>query len=324
MSKIKTLPKIYLVVIIITVFLGVFNMGIAKAQSVEDNQGDVMGTSVEVTAPQLDIKRVEIEESYQNEDIQAELIVKSSGGSEKQLDKAVLIVKNLDGSIAVREETGVNKNLQAKKENKISLMFPSNLQVGKYVGVFELYSGDDFLGSSETILSIIPPTPEVLGASVVSYDNLLMLLTVALFIIIILLLLLFWRGKKILFKGGFLKVYDLAVVSMALSVFGFGICSGYLLCKIFYPNDSLDVKGRINIFVNGLPLINNSSDKNSGKLVKGGKDLILYVRPDEESEIKYELKDGEELEIIDEAAGWYRVLLENGSHGWVRIEELQN
>lgn len=199
--------------------------------------GDVMGTSVIVKASdnELDIQRIETEEIHKGKNLSVKITLENLSSTDQQIDKAILSVKKLDGTVELLESIDIKRKVQATDSTEISMEFPNNLAEGKYVGVIELYSKEQLLGKSESVLSISTTTPEVLGASIENSDYLL-LLSVSIFVVVLIFsIFLLWKKKALLFMGISLRLFDLVVVIIALSVFGIGVCGGYYLCETFFP-----------------------------------------------------------------------------------------
>jgi hypothetical protein len=69
--------------------------------------------------------------------------------------------------------------------------------------------------------------------------------------------------------------------------------------------------------------VNGQDNQNNATFVYNKSGLKIYRRPDTGSEVVGELKENGDLKIIDQAAGWYRILLSNGVNGWVEIKDVQ-
>lgn len=293
-----------------------------------NSRGDVIGTSVVVASPVsiLDIKSIETGEIIQDVNFEAKINLTNLSGEEEQLDEAVLIVKKLDGTEILTENVDFETFLSPGEETVLSLEFSNNLEEGKYIGVFELYSKDKLVGEKETILSVSPPTQAVLGSSIVNYEYLLFpaLLIFAAFLILSVLIIV-KRGKYI-YKGIRLKIIDLVIFIMGFSVFGLGIFGGYFFSKTIFPYGIL-LKEEVKYLSNDNEIAseeNGLSEEKTTEFVYDDGSLLLYEKPDDDSEVVNEIKGDLDMEIIDQAAGWYRIILKDGIHGWVRIKDINN
>ena len=150
------------------------------------------------------------------------------------------------------------------------------------------------------------------------------ILSATAFILSVLILILF-KKRKFLYKGVKLTVFDFVVVVMGLSVFGMGVCGGYILSKTLFPY-GIPIKENINDISsnNDVALEDNLTEENKNLEFDYGEDsLLLYEKPDDDAKVVYEIKEDLDMEIIDQAAGWYRIILDSGVHGWVRIKDIQ-
>lgn len=317
---------------IIYVSLFVFSFAVTGnhyLKSISAQDGDVMGTSVVVSAPvtELEIIKIETDETYQDRNIKAKVTLNNLTEEEKLIDKVNIVVKKLGGSVELSESINIDQEIKTEGETNFSIEFPGNLKSGEYVGAFELFSKGKLLGSSETLISISPADPRVLGAYAENYDYLLlpsvMIFAGAIFVSLFLLL----KKKSILMKGISIKLFDLIVVILGLSVFGLGMCGGYLFCKTFFSSGIYLVEKQetkeSNNEVSEVNPLDEGSNEESFNFIFENESLSLYSKPDDNAELVYKLEKDTELEVIDQASGWYRVILEDGTNGWVRIEELQ-
>ena len=340
MGKKKTIASVLMLFLLYVIIFSVYGVRNVVAVNVESDSfqidsiysedesssggGDVMGTSVVVTAPvtELEIIKIDTEKIYQDGNIKAKVTLDNLTEEEKLIDKVGLVVKKLDGSVVMLESINIDQEIKTEGETNFSLEFPGNLKEGKYIGVFELYSQDKFLGSSETVLSVSPSSPEVLGISTENYDYLL-LTSLAIFAgVLIFSTFLLLKKKTLLLKGITIKIFDLIVIILGLSVFGIGVCSGYLLCKAFFPTGIYSAQKQESTESSSKISGSDSSNNEYNEFIYKGKSLQLFAKPDSSAEKTYEIKENANLKIIDQAAGWYRVLLLNGISGWVKIEEI--
>ena len=292
----------------------------------ENGGGSVMGTSVVVKDPvsELDIKRIETQEIYLNGNIPIKITLENLSSFDQQIEKAVLSVKKLDGTIELSESLVINKNVKLSEETEISLEFPGNLTEGKYVGVIELYSQERLLGSSETVLSVSPVTPEVLGAYTIYYDDLLLPSALVFAAVLIFSIFLLLKKKNLLLKGISIKLFDLIFITLSLSIFGIGVCGGYIFTKIFFPSGLYLTKEEESLKSSSeIDQSKGLIDENDAEFVYDDEGISVYAKPDENEKVSYELKKDASFKIIDQAAGWFRVQLEDGKSGWVRIEDVQ-
>jgi hypothetical protein len=292
----------------------------------ETGSGSVMGTSVFVTVTdnELDIKRVETQEIYQGGGVLLKVTLENLSSSDEQIEKAVLSVKNLDGGIESSESIDLNENLQPTEETEISLEFPSNLTAGVYVGVIDLYSKERLLGSSETVLSVLPVTPEVLGAYVIHYEDLLLPSALVFAAVLVFSAFILLKKKNLLLKGVSIKLFDLIIIILALSVFGIGVCGGYIFSKAFFTPGLYLVEKQTSAEGSAdIDRVEGSIDEAETEFIYDNGSISVYAKPGDEEKVIYELNEEASFKIIDQAAGWFRVQLEDGRSGWVKIEDVR-
>jgi hypothetical protein len=355
------------------------------------SKGVTLGVNTEIGG--IDIKKIDIPKIAQGSSIPTKLTLVNITGDDRSIDRVELTAARLDGTTELSENVKINEYLKSGKEVTLDLDYPSNLGPGDYIGKFSVYSENQLLGSSKTIISIKAANPEVLGASTANYSS-SYILAFAVFLLLFLMTLVFvfTRKRSFLQTTISFELFDLVGVITGVSAFGLGVFSGYTLGNFFSPlgtlivtNDYyllpsvalfvialvveicilvkkasslLKIKIAVKLFdviviitgvsafglgvLGGYALgktflpsvqrqessktVSESNPPGSGDniaFVYGQKSLPLYVKPDSTTQVVYELKQNADLRIIDQAAGWYRILLGSGTNGWVRIEDVR-
>jgi len=140
--------------------------------------------------------------------------------------------------------------------------------------------------------------------------------------VLIFLVFVFLKRTKILETRFSFRLLCLVEVVFGVVIFIIGLVGGYNLCKISFPS-KLPIVDRVSGASDNSNVEKDSvEDKIMVDFNYEGKSVYLYAKPDDISEVIYELKENTSLEIIDRAAGWYRVLLSDNTNGWVKIEEI--
>lgn len=199
---------------------------------------DVLGTSVTVTraVDEIDIRKIETEKVGLGGNLLSSIYLKNLGGDRKSIDRVVVTVSKLDGTVKLNESIEVEKSVFPAEETELNVQIPNSLEEGEYIGLYEIYSNNELLGNSKSIITIPKAQSQVLGAESSVSAGVFLLISgiVFLFLLIVNLVLLLrkpsWLKKNISFGWE-----DIVFLITGVSAFGIGFCGGYFIAPKFLP-----------------------------------------------------------------------------------------
>jgi hypothetical protein len=266
----------------------------------------------------VDIKRLEIGAVHDRNVLQVRVILENTTRTEFEVGNVLFTATAFDGKPTMSDSRELKETLKPGREQTIELEFTNLLQAGNYIGTVEVYTEKVNLGAIKAYFSV-EPASQVLGVATFGENTKLKFLVIAFAWSFLLTSFLTYKNYSFLQLGISLKLNHLVLLAALISSLGFGFVGGYMVSERFFPQYASDGSWGM------------EKEGATGKLAEGEYDvnfvyeqesLKLYHKPDSQLQAAYELKEDAGLKIIDEAAGWYRVILSDGRHGWVLIEDL--
>ncbi len=271
----------------------------------------------------LEIKNISLGELVSDENIFATITLFNKSGEDLDISRVLLIASKLDGSDKVISSKEKKERVKSGETLKIDLEFPVILKNGYYVGTFEVYSEDKLLASSKTLIENLPSRSKVLGTS--SYNFKFSLLPFTVLFLLVFLTAIFIRVKRPLvlkIKLGF-EMRILVLLMIGISAWGIGFCFSYT----FFENYSslVPVSNWIEKFkgYDDFQRFHSQSNLYDLIFIYNGEGLNLYSKPNDQAEVIGEIRKNSGLKVIDKASGWYRVILDDETNGWIRIEDVR-
>jgi hypothetical protein len=197
--------------------------------------GDVLGTSVTVTEAFVDIKNVDTQS--RGGVIDSEIDLENTSQVPEKVDRVDVTISGLDGTIRLKESVDIVEELKPFKQSFIKVKIPNDLNQGRYVGFYELYSENRLLGQSKTIIEIPQVDAQVLGAATEANTLLLWVFSGVFVTVLLISLFIFinnpnWLSEQIKFR-----LTDILFLIAGLSAFGLGFCVGYFLAGKYLPSE---------------------------------------------------------------------------------------
>ena len=196
---------------------------------------DVLGTSVTVVDAdkQIDIKNIKTERVARGGNISSTVNLNNLGEEKLKIDKVLVTVSKLDGTVELTGSIDVEKSLPPSRNSSFEIEFTGDLDEGEYIGLFQLYSNGKLLGDSKTVISISETVPEVLGAATEENNFIPLLLCGAFIVLVMASMILLFKHPSWLYKKTSIRIEDVFFLIAGLSAFGLGFCVGFFLTSRF-------------------------------------------------------------------------------------------
>jgi len=310
--------------------------GVTIAQGLELNS-DIKVTEEEIKS--LAIQNIRVEDTV----IGTPVIVKLVGDNKGNVDTTpTLKIKVMDLQDKVLEEHDIANlaTVKAGVTEEISGNFSTSLEKGEYYAEVEVFLDGESLRKEKVVFNMVeqkavtqPATTEKEDKSAIATfldDNREYLWIIGLAALIGLLVLVlisvFWKGREregkstddpLSVAGGSTTstrvTLSLAFGLLATFAIITNISSGIEVKETVMPDRKAEVQGTTDTLVRKpQPMLNVVE-----QVVKNKEGYPVYDRADEQSNVIYEAKENEQLEVVRESGDWYQVKLPTGAMGWV-------
>lgn len=309
--------------------------GVTIAQGLELNS-DIKVTEEEIKS--LAIQNIRVEDTV----IGTPIVVKLVGDNKGNVDTTPtlkIVIMDLQDKVLEEHDIADLATIEAGVTKEVSAEFGTSLEKGEYYAEVEVFLDGKALRKEKMVFNMVEEkvvtkagTEDTGKSSITTFleDNKDYLWIVALAALIGLLVLVlisvFWKGRERegkatddpLSVAGGSKTSTRVTLSLAfglLATFAIitNISSKTELKETAVSDRKAEVQGTTDTLVRQpQPMLNVVE-----QVVKNKEGYPVYDRADEKSNVIYEAKENEQLEVVRQTGDWYQVKLPTGAMGWV-------
>lgn len=315
----------------------------AEVRGVTIAQGLELNSDIEVTEEEiknLAILNIRVERTA----IGNPVIVRFVGDNKGNVDTTpTLKIKVMDLQDKVLEEHDIANlaTVKAGVTEELSGQFTTALGIGEYYAEVEAFLDGESLRKEKVVLNIVekeaikaPETADTVkkGGSISTFlednkDYLWIIALAALIGLVVLVLIsVFWKNREREGKAtdGAASVAGGSTASTRVTLsLAFGLLTVFALItnassrlelkETVMPDRKAEVQGTTDTIIKPpQPMLNVVE-----QVVKNTEGYPVYDRSDESSNVIYEAKENEQLEVVRVSGDWYQVKLPTGAMGWV-------
>ncbi len=317
--------------------------------------------TTELDVVDLLIRSMKITPAVDGEPVILTMNIENVGNKASAPTKVNLIVYDLaDNEITKATATEI-KSVEPGKTQEVSAEFYPDVDPGEYFGVAKVYLGDNVIREAKMYFKVNEkpvveenPTQTITSTEIsvptyVQYvqNNMYMLLGVGAIILLLLLILIIVLIKKNPERHvNAIHHIPYIIFIFILLYMVYAIVIMYTAQELIFnttttisptTDTSTEYKGEENVVdesktptdevVKGAETEATRNVPTSTLFVAGPENegiYYIYSKPDLNSKVVYEAKDGEELDVFDEQNGWYGILLPDGTSGWINAENVKS
>lgn len=285
---------------------------------------NLITTSINVDL--LDIKGFNIPNVDFQKPIKLLVNIQNNGNTEIAPSKIILEIQNLNKNFITTVETTKLEKIEPNTTKEITAEFENKLNGGEYFAIVKAYLDDKLLRSDRLVFKIGAP-PEGYNpvtaqkanffSKVISFIKTnkteIILFFLILLIPIVIGYILFKKSKSKKVKTVFL----IATVGYAIITFTLlYLYHQHYLNNLAKPDDNGNVEGET-IEIRPTDISKVNSDASGVTVKKKESTYPIYRTANLNSEVVYTASEGENLSVLEEQDGWYRVSTGKGTGGWL-------
>jgi len=309
--------------------------GVTIAQGLELNS-DIKVTEEEIKS--LAIQNIRVEDTV----IGTPIVVKLVGDNKGNVDTTPtlkIVIMDLQDKVLEEHDIADLATIEAGVTKEVSAEFGTSLEKGEYYAEVEVFLDGKALRKEKMVFNMVEEkvvtkagTEDTDKSSITTFleDNKDYLWIVALAALIGLLVLVlisvFWKGRDRegkstddpLSVAGGSKSSTRVTLSLAFGLLATlaiitNISSNIEVKEAIMPDRQAEVQGTTDTIIKpSQPMLTVVES-----VVRNKEGYPVYDRADETSNVIYEAKENEQLEVVRESGDWYQVKLPTGAMGWV-------
>jgi len=309
--------------------------GVTIAQGLELNS-DIKVTEEEIKS--LAIQNIRVEDTV----IGTPIVVKLVGDNKGNVDTTPtlkIVIMDLQDKVLEEHDIADLATIEAGVTKEVSAEFGTSLEKGEYYAEVEVFLDGKALRKEKMVFNMVEEkvvtkagTEDTGKSSITTFleDNKDYLWIVALAALIGLLVLVlisvFWKGRDRegkstddpLSVAGGSKSSTRVTLSLAFGLLATlaiitNISSNLEVKEAIMPDRQAEVQGTTDTIIKpSQPMLTVVES-----VVRNKEGYPVYDRADETSNVIYEAKENEQLEVVRESGDWYQVKLPTGAMGWV-------
>lgn len=309
--------------------------GVTIAQGLELNS-DIKVTEEEIKS--LAIQNIRVEDTV----IGTPIVVKLVGDNKGNVDTTPtlkIVIMDLQDKVLEEHDIADLATIEAGVTKEVSAEFGTSLEKGEYYAEVEVFLDGKALRKEKMVFNMVEEkvvtkagTEDTGKSSITTFleDNKDYLWIVALAALIGLLVLVlisvFWKGRDRegkstddpLSVAGGSKSSTRVTLSLAFGLLATlaiitNISSNIEVKEAIMPDRQAEVQGTTDTIIKpSQPMLTVVES-----VVRNKEGYPVYDRADETSNVIYEAKENEQLEVVRESGDWYQVKLPTGAMGWV-------
>ena len=301
----------------------------ASAEGVSIVEGvrvDANISITEVDSPELRVRLLDIEDVVLGDKVKLLIRAENSGNVDIAPTRATLSIMDLQQNVIESLETTDIEIIPAFQTNDIYAEFPTELALGEYFADAKVYFGEDLLREERLVFRIIEKvivpesTTEDESTTFITCDNYLIFIISIVAVIATCVVVISKKVKESKKK----RVILITLLVTLLIVIGMGFFK-HIKCRGMISEVSEDTKEEsiegaatergVAIFDTVVGL--DEAEPRETTIKDGVLYYEVYESPDFDSKVIYYAVENEQLDFLEEKAKWYRVILEDGTVGWL-------